>query len=784
MDLLGAWVLFPLTLAALCAGAGLLVDRAAGARLALSLVLPAGFAAIVVVGSFLTLADATAPLTTPVVVVLALGGFALGLRSPRPALEPLALVGAAVVLCVYAAPIVASGEPTIAGFIKLDDTATWLALTDRIMDQGRDLGGLAPSTYEATLSFNLGDGYPVGAFVPFGIASELNPLDRAWLIQPYMASGAGLLALGLWQLARPLAATPRVRVLAVVIAAQPALLFGYYLWGGVKEVLAAALIASTVALAAWAIERPQARRLLLLPAVGAAALLNVLSAGGFVWLAVPLLGAAVILARSIGVAAALRRSIATVGAIAIGALPLLLSGSLVPPTSSPLTDGGARGNLIAPLKGLQAAGIWPAGDFRLIPDDETVAYLLIAVALAAAVVGVVAAVRARQPWPVLYVAGSLAGCVLLVVVGSPWVGAKALATASPAIPFAALLGTGALLAAGLRAVAAAAGAVVIGGVLWSNALGYGAVSLAPRAQLAELEHIGELVAGEGPSLMTEYEPYGVRHFLRESDGEGVSELRRHVIPLTDGTTAPKGDAADTDSIDPTALGFYRTLVVRRSPAASRPPAAYDLLWRGAYYEAWQRDSDAIPTPSRLALGSVVDPYAIPDCDRVVALANGGKDLVAAEGQPPIVIPLDRALYPRQWSTPATRDHPVPHGRGTMAVDVRVARAGTYEVWLGGSVRPQATLHVDGDPAGELGGELLNRGGYMALGEVELDPGVHTVEVRLGGADLHPGSAGDAGPLGPLALTTTTAATSRLVRVPAARAEELCGRPWDWIEVVG
>ena len=48
---------------------------------------------------------------------------------------------------VFAAPVVLSGEPTVAGFIKLDDTATWLAFTDRIMEHGRDLDGLAPSTY-------------------------------------------------------------------------------------------------------------------------------------------------------------------------------------------------------------------------------------------------------------------------------------------------------------------------------------------------------------------------------------------------------------------------------------------------------------------------------------------------------------------------------------------------------------------------------------------------------------------------------------------------------------
>ena len=213
-------------------------------------------------------------------VALAALGLVLGARARLPAAEPVALLAAAAVLVVYAAPIVLSGEPTIAGFIKLDDTATWLTLTDRVIDHGRDLGGLAPSTYEATLHFNLGEGYPVGAFVPFGIASELNPLDRAWLIQPYLACGAAILALGLWSLASGLAGRPALRWLAAVIAAQPALLYGYYLWGGIKEVLAAALIATTVALLARALARAPAPAPLLWPAVGAAAVLGVLSVGG------------------------------------------------------------------------------------------------------------------------------------------------------------------------------------------------------------------------------------------------------------------------------------------------------------------------------------------------------------------------------------------------------------------------------------------------------------------------------------------------------------------------
>ena len=134
----------------------------------------------------------------------------MGNRAPR-----------AAVFAVYAAPIVLSGEPTVAGFIKLDDTATWLALTDRLADHGRDLGGLAPSSYEATLAFNLGDGYPIGVFVPLVVARDLTGYDPAWLIAPYMAVLAVLLAGGLWAIAPRPVASHAARA-ACVVRRRPA----------------------------------------------------------------------------------------------------------------------------------------------------------------------------------------------------------------------------------------------------------------------------------------------------------------------------------------------------------------------------------------------------------------------------------------------------------------------------------------------------------------------------------------------------------------------------------
>ncbi|MEX2448678.1 MAG: hypothetical protein WD404_08045, partial [Solirubrobacterales bacterium] len=63
MSLFVAWVVYPLVLLALCLGLGLLVDVLSGWRLPGALLAPVGLAAIVVVGQFTTLAEATAELT-------------------------------------------------------------------------------------------------------------------------------------------------------------------------------------------------------------------------------------------------------------------------------------------------------------------------------------------------------------------------------------------------------------------------------------------------------------------------------------------------------------------------------------------------------------------------------------------------------------------------------------------------------------------------------------------------------------------------------------------------
>ena len=245
--MIAAWIAFPLVLLALALGCGLLLEAAAGARLPGTLLVPAGLAVVMVAAQFPTAWDSTAKLATPLVVVLAVAGFVLA-RSRRPRLDRWAAAAGMGAFAVYAAPIVLSGDNTVAGYLKIEDTATWLTITDQVMHHGRNLADLPPSSYEAILRGTLGLDYPIGSFLPWGVGQQLVSQDLAWLLQPYIAFLGAVLALGLYELCAQLVPSRMLRALIAFIAAQPALLFGFALWGAIKEPATAALLAFVAAL--------------------------------------------------------------------------------------------------------------------------------------------------------------------------------------------------------------------------------------------------------------------------------------------------------------------------------------------------------------------------------------------------------------------------------------------------------------------------------------------------------------------------------------------------------
>ena len=200
--------------------------------------------------------------------------------------------------------------------------------------------------------------------------------------------------------------------------------------------------------------------------------------------------------------------------------------------------------------------------------------------------------------------------------------------------------------------------------------------------------------------MTEYQPYGVRHFLRELDPEGASELRRRPVLLKDGSMLAKGKFAGLAAFRPSDLSVYRTLVLRRSPVESRPPAAYRLAWSGRFYHVWQRDGSAISTT----------PLSCPG---------------------------------------RTTTHPVP---AAGAISVVVGSTGRYDLWVGGSFRGKVSVLVDGRRVTSATHQLSYEGQYVPLAQVALTAGRHAVELRQAKPALRPGTGGPPWPMGPLALS--------------------------------
>ena len=740
MTLIVPWLVFPLVLALLSLGCGLLAELVAAVRLPTALLLPTGFALVIVAAQLATLTAATAPFAAPAVVALAVVGLGLS-RSLRRRPDPWALLGAATAYGAYAAPVVLSGRATFAGYIKLDDTATSLAMLDRVLTHGPSLAGLVPSTYEATLSTSLAYGYPVGSFVPLGIGHELLGQDAAWLWQPYLAFLGALLALGLYALTDRLIESRPLRAMTAAVAAQPALLYGYSLWGGIKELAAAALLPASAALALVAVRAGSIRAVVPL-AASSAALVGVLSVGAGAWLAPLLLGALALLVGLRGTSFALRSAAVFLASALVLAIPSLVSAAAWLPRSKGFASESEFGNLIRPLRWLQVFGVWLVGDFRRSPSDAEPTYVLVAVVAAAAALGLSWAL-ARRRWEVLIYAGTVGvGAAAIVLAGSPWVAAKALAIASPAPLLLGLLGSGAFLVRGRRVEAAVLAAAVAGGVVWSNVLAYREVWLAPRSRLVELQRIGERYAGEGPALMTEFEPYGVRHFLRDLDAEGTSELRRRIVPLRSGQPLAPQAYADVDRFRLDDLLVYRTLVLRRSPVASRPPSVYRLVARGRWYEVWQRSPTATPPIlEHVPLGDEFEPGAVPPCAQIERLSRlpGVSRLAVVPRAPLRVLALPQLPHPAAWQ--ASGYGLYADGAGTVAATVAIAVPGDYSFWVGGTFLGRLELDVGRYRVGARRQELEWSGQFVELGRTRMTAGRHRVSLRYGGSDLHPGSAG-------------------------------------------
>ena len=779
-----AWLLFPLVLAALALGCGLLLEWASATAFAPALLLPAGTAVIVVAALFPPLFESTAFLSTPLVVALAAAGYALAWPFKRTRLDPWAAGAAVTTFVAFGAPVLFIWRRTFAGYIKLDDTATYLAMLDRFVDHGYNVASLAPSTYERTLATSLATGYPMGSLMPVGIGHKLLGTDPAWLWQPYLCFLAAMVTLGLYALAEPLVRARPLRAFGSAVAASAALLYGYALWGGIKELAEAVLLVLVAALLPLLFRAPSRRATLPL-AVAAAATLGVQSAAGALWLVVPAVAVGAILA----VRRAYDTAVTLVLATAALAIPTLAAATMWLNHTSAFTGGTELGNLYHRLNWSQIFGIWPTGDFRTDPVQTEVAGVLIALVVLGAVLGVGIAWTRRSFGLLGYAGTALVGSSIFWLAGSPWIGGKAIAIASPLALALALAAAGWAFEQGRRVEAVLAAGAILFGVAWSDALAYHDVLLAPNARLTELQAIGERYAGDGPTLETDYDPYGARHFLRRLDAEGASELRFRPVTLRAGGLPETGSSPDIDEIALPDVLVYRTLVTRRSPAASRPPSVYVPVAQGRYYEVWQRPLTGLPTiVEHLSLGDRFHAAAVPNCGDVLRLAReaGPRGRLATVIRPAnVAVDLDGSAPGAPGRFGEASGLTYLGGRATFPVELNVPVAGVYQIGIDGDFLSRLELLAGSKRIADARHELNWPSEYNPLATVRLQKGTVRLTLRYDGPDVHPGSAGPGTGfgLGPLVVGRTDPAGVPVTYLRPGKARTLCGKSLDWIEAI-
>jgi len=798
MTLVVAALLFPALFAALAIGCGLLVERATGRTLPGVLLLPLGFAAIVVISQLFTGLDLLSELAPFAVVAAAVGGYVLGwgrLRGAR--IDFWAAAAVAGVYATLVAVVVATGQATLVGYGLDNVPAVHLMGADFFLHHGHNYDALAPSSYEFTLRQYFARGYPSGGQTALGSVGWLTGQDLAWLYQPYMAFLAALLAAVFCDLAGRVTGSRPVSALVAFLAAQPVLVFGYVMQGSLKELTVAPLIALMASLVgAYAAHRGAGIRRVVPLAVVAAAGVAAATAAVIVYLIPFVVAALVVVVRECwrsNRGAALRQAGAFSVLTAFLALPTLMELPTFVRVSGFLTNQLELGNLPGPLAWLHLFGTWLAGDYRIYPvgqlmNDTT--YLLAGIALASTVLGAVFVVR-RRSWPVaLYMAGALVAYVFVTRQGSPWADGKAMVLFSPVIILAAGLGAAGLWVRGRRVEGAALAAALALGIFWSNALGYHDAIRAPRERLVELGKIGERFAGQGPALTLENEDFAL-YFLRRADPEGpVFPWRRRTTTIWNGTPANPGTYYDLDDLPLSYVRRYPTIVLRRSPEISRPPSSYRRAFAGRYYEVWRR----VGRPNvlvRQRLTAANAPASVPPCGWVRRLARdarrGGARLAFVRRSPGVIFRPALGQVPQGWSPSKYHLSVLASGPGRLEGAVTLARPGRYRVWSLGSFGREHTVLVDGRRAGSVAYRANPyyqhlQYSYEDLGVVDLPAGRRAITILRGGGDLRPGN-GRAWIQGPLVFQPLGDEPRAVQTIEAGRWRELCGALLDWIEVV-
>jgi hypothetical protein len=333
--------------------------------------------------------------------------------------------------------------------------------------------------------------------------------------------------------------------------------------------------------------------------------------------------------------------------------------------------------------------------------------------------------------------------------------------------------------------------VITVAVLAGNGLMYHDTSLAPYARLHDLEHIGKRFAGQGPTLTPDFEEYA-EYYLRDDDQDSmVNGPRLELAPGVNRAAEPGGIYVyDLDEYPLKFVESFRTIVMRRSPTASRPPSNYRLVYLSTYYEVWQREQPATTVYAHVSLrGTADEDHHAAVCASVVATARrAGPAAQIAYMPTPSYVQLGVASMALSRAFQASGGAIIARGPG-RARERLTLPGGRYDFYLSGSFGRPVDVSVDGRHVGTAAYQESYPGEWLLIGVRRLSGGSHRVEITRGGVSLHPGN-GNALDLlnrtiGPLVIIPARPAVPPVRYSSVRDFNQLCHSPVPlrWVEVV-
>lgn len=801
-----AWLLTPLLLCALSLGCGLLVASIAertgapGAEpFPAVLVVPTGFALVVVLASLLTNWELTAPLTGVGPLLVAVVGLVIGRQrlrrgfvQVRSAVWP--LVAAVVPAGAVAAPVVLTLKPGMSGYGKITDLGHQISFIEYLRTSGRAPMHQTMSSFDEVIAKLIGS-YPGGTQSVVATMADLAHINVAWAYQPVLAYVAAMLGLALYAvLGRAIASAP-LRAIAAGVAAQPTILYAYTLAAGIKELSGAAAIVLVAAI--FASRRPGNWSVVVPGAIAIGSAYSIFSVTILPWIGViflvlaiwELLGEPRDRLQTVGrwAGAWALAAVITAPAVADGVELYKASGSEGPQ---------GLGNLAAPVPSWSAVGPWITADHRFPLSkygSPTATYILIGVALALAVVGVVHAVRTRDRGVVALTAAGAVALAYILRNSGVWVQLKAFCMTAPITLSLAFAGAAWIVrrfrARALVAVVGLGAACAVGvGVLYGNALQYHNTPLLPYDRMTELEDLDTRFAGQGPALLPNFDDLA-EYFMRDSRGSGLIDPWRSRMVYNRTATPGLQTVRDTDEYDQRFLQEFPLIIRRRDPTISRPPSDYRRVAVTRWYEVWKRVGDPRQIEAHFPLKARPGERTRRFCERVQASVDkAGDGARIAYARPPDVaamVALPRAVPPF-WGR--VGDDLLAGTPGRLAQDFGIPNSGTYRVWMRGSVGRKVEIAIDGRKVGALRWRESYPGQYEPVTTMRLTRGTHHIEIVRGGGNLLPGTGNDASGfttiIGPVVFDPTFQHET-IRTAPASALADLCRSDvrLDWLEVL-